>query len=294
MRLTVVMLCIAVLIGGCRKKPLQPPPQGPETESPAQESPPPAASQPPPESVPQERPKVPSVVAELTEAPLDVLPACTENGCRLILLFANRICVLSWQDGQKKEIQFSESLFGSIRSRAPSGKIMKFAKGYLILNQNLANPLYFTDNFDSPPGAYSERPDWLPIPEPGVNWYTLQDGRFYDFEPIPESGLAVIDTTYTIQIGRGGKLVPSTVRCGATLCSLFPVLYTSSPVNSDEPDAVMKFRAREDSVVLETIRPVQGNIVDLAISDLNQDGVQELLVTLKTAKGFMVEAMDVF
>ena len=210
------------------------------------------------------------------------------------MLFTNRLTVLNWQSGEKKEVLFPQRFFNSIRSRAPSGKILKFAKGYLILNQDLANPLYFTEDFDSPPGAYAERPDWLPVPEPGFNWYTLQDGRFFDFETLPEGGLAVIDTTYSIQVARGGKLLPATVRCGATLSSAFPVLYTSSPVYSDEPDAVMKFRVREDSVVLETTRPIQGTIVDLEVSDLNQDGIRELLVTWKGLKRITIEAMDAF
>ncbi len=295
MKILAIILCLVAFAGGCKKKlPEQPAPEAPKTESPSPQPPLPTLPQEPGKTVPPEHPKVPSILAELEEAPLDVFPACQQQNCRLILLFKNRIAVLQWQSGEKKEILFPQRFFQSIRSRAPSGKILKFAKGYLILNQDLTSPLYFTEDFDSPPGTYVEKPDWLPVPEPGFNWYTLQDGRFFDFETLAENGLAVIDTAYSIQIARGGKLVAATIRCGATLCSAFPVLYTSSPVHSDEPDAVMKFRVRDDSVMLESTRPSQGPIVDLAVSDLNQDGIQELLVTWKGSKGITIEAMDVF
>ncbi len=295
MKIIVIIVCLIAFAGGCHKKPPEPPPpETPKTESPSPRPPVPALPQEPGKSVPQEPLKVPSILSELGEAPLDIFPACREKNCRLLLLFTNRMTVLNWQSGEEKEVFFPQSFFNSIRSRSSSGKIIKFAQGYLILNQDLTNPLYFTEDFDSPPGAYVEKPDWLPVPEPGFNWYTLQDGRFFDFETLPGNGLAVIDTNYSIQIARKGKVVPSTVRCGATLCSVFPVLYASSPVHSDEPDAVMKFRVREDSVVLESTRPAQGTIVDLAVSDLNQDGVLELLVTWKGSRGITIEAMDVF
>jgi len=295
MKIAAIILCLVAFAGGCHKKSPEPPaPEPSKTEPPSPQPPSPVPPQEPGKTVLPERPKVPSIVAELEEAPLDVFPACQDQNCRLLLLFKNRVTVLNWQNGEKKEVLFPQSFLNSIRSRAPSGKILKFAKGYLILNQDLTNPLYFTEDFDSPPGAYVEKPDWLPVPQPGFNWYTLQDGRFYDFETLPENGFAVIDTTYSIQIARGGNLVPSTVRCGATLCSVFPVLYASSPVHSDGPDAIMKFRVREDSVVLESTRPAQGTIVDLAVSDLNQDGIQELLVTWKNSGRIAIEAMDVF
>ena len=56
----------------------------------------------------------------------------------------------------------------------------------------------------------------------------------------------------------------------------------------------MKFSNQNGTLQLITSRPVDGQIMDLAISDVNQDGQKELLVTMRTAKGILVDAQAPF
>ena len=236
--------------------------------------------------------KVPTPLAQLNEPPLDVAPACKSSACSVLLLYDNRLDVLDWQNGQTRSIAFPPSFQSAIRSRSPSGKILQFGDGYLVLYNNLANPIYFNAKLDPAPGLYTNRPEWLPIPEPGRNWFTLNDGHFYDFELLSEKGIAAAGTDYRLNVADAGNLLISTERVGATISVSKNSIYTSSPTLAGQPDTILKF----DRTTLQQVssRAMDGQITDLCITDLNGDGQSELLVTLISPHGIFIQVLEPF
>jgi len=236
--------------------------------------------------------KIPTPLAELKEGPLDIAPACLESACNLLLLYGAHLDVLDWKMGQTTSIKFGSTFFAPVKSRAPSGKILSFAKGYVILSNLLAYPLFFSGNLQAPPGIFTDKPSWLPTAQPGFNWFTLQDGHFYDFERFATNKMAAIDTSFHLNLAQEGNLAASQNRVGSKLCSSSTAIYTSSPSLPSDPDTILKF----DLASLQQIssRPVDGQILDLAITDLNQDGEMELLVTVRNTRGIRIDVMEPF
>ena len=237
---------------------------------------------------------IPTPLAQLQEAPMDLLQACNKDNCSVLLLYADRLEVLEWHKRNLRSIRIPSRFFSQIRSRAPSGKIVRFGDGFLVMHNNLAAPLYFDAELAGPPGLYTTKPEWLPLPDPGRNSFTLHDGRFYDFDLIEQDKFAAIDTRNRLSIAASGRLTTSAESIGGTFTVLLPLIYTSSPNLPDKPDAILKFSFQEDSIHFESSRPVEGQILDLLISDLNQDQEQELLVTVRNSRGILVEVQDLF
>ncbi|HEY4490455.1 MAG TPA: hypothetical protein VI958_00595, partial [Acidobacteriota bacterium] len=84
------------------------------------------------------------------------------------------------------------------------------------------------------------------------------------------------------------------IEAGGTLAVMLPSIYTSSPSMPDKNDAIWKFSVKDRSLELESSRPVDGQILDLLIGDLNNDGRSELIVTSRKSQGIMVEFQDLF
>jgi hypothetical protein len=277
----------------CAKKQIVsvPPQPSPSSEQPPATSPPP--SQPMHHDHAEHKEvKIPTPLAELKEEPLDIAPACLESSCDLILLYPNHLDVLDWKSGQMTEIKFAATFLTPVKSRAPSGKILPFPPGYVILSNCLAYPLFFSSNLQAPPGIFTDKPSWLPAAQPGFNWFTLQDGHFYDFERFSQNKMAAIDTSFHLNLAQEGNLATSQNKVGAKMCSSPTAIYTSSPTFPTEPDTILKF----DPVSLQQIstRPVDGQILDLAFTDLNQDGEMELLVTVRNSHGIRIDVLEPF
>jgi hypothetical protein len=235
--------------------------------------------------------KIPTPLAELQQAPLDIAPACLARNCDLLLLYNDHLDVLDWKTSQKRSLTFPPAFFASVKSRSPSGKILAYAQGYLILCNSLTNPVYFSADLKTP-AILSDTPAWLPLAQAGFNWFRLQDGRFYDFERYASNSMIAVDTSLHLNVAQAGNLVTSTDKAGATLCVSSSAIYTSSPNLPSDPDAILKF----DTASLKQVssHPVDGQILDLCIADLNQDGEVELLVTLKNGNGIRIDVMEPF
>jgi hypothetical protein len=287
------LIVLSLTAVACQKKHVAPAPPQPEPQTqPAEQAPSPAPAHDHEMHEGHKEVKVPTPLAQLQEVPLDVAPACKGSACSVLLLYNDRLDVLDWQNGQTRSIAFPPTFQSTIRSRAPSGKIVKFGDGYLVLNNNLANPVYFNTNLDPTPGIYTNRPEWLPIPEPGRNWFSLNDGHFYDFDLLSEKGIAAVDIDYRLNLADGGKLLTSAERVGATLSVFGASIYTSSPTLPNQPDTILKF----DRTSLQQVssRATDGQIADLCVTDLNGDGENELLVTVISMRGIFIQVLEPF
>lgn len=132
------------------------------------------------------------------------------------------------------------------------------------------------------------------MPEPGLNTFALRNGRFFDFQFISKNSLAVIDTAGNLEVGASGTLVKADKTVGGTLCLDEPVIYASSPSLPGQPDSILKFTMQNGTITFDSSREADGDIIDLAVTDLNQDQKKELLVTTVTSRGILIEVMDVF
>ncbi len=287
-------LFLLILSVSCQKKP-------------ASTAPAPA---PPPQHVHVET-KIPTPLAELKEAPLDLAVNCKAGAseCSVLLLYPDRITRLNWKSGQTQDFPVPREFFSSTPSRAPSGKIIpvnaelltrlpvpdseKTAIQYLVTNNNLLSLLYFDADLNGPfPLDCSKCP--IPIAVPGLNTFALRDGKFYDFEFLPGNELAVIDKKYQLSVGGKGQLATAGSQVGGTLCASSGYLYTSSPTPSGQSDSLLKFLNQNGEIGLESNRPFDGEILNLLIADLNQDGQNEMIVLLRTSRGIFMEVLEHF
>jgi hypothetical protein len=265
------------------------PPQLPPPEQPSQ----------PPEHH-HEAALVPTPLAQLKERPLDLYPDCdpalvdADHACALLILYPDRIEALDWKKNETKQWAFRGESVAAVRSRAPSGKIMPFRKGYLVLSNTLASPQYLAGDLASPPAPVKEPLEGLPLPEPGLNTFMLRNGRFFDFQFLSKTSLAVVDTAGNLEVGSGGALIKADKQVGGTFCFDDPVFFASSPSLPDQPDSILKFALHDDAITFDSTHDADGEIVDLAISDLNRDQKKELLVTTVTTRGIFIEVMDPF
>jgi len=243
---------------------------------------------------------IPQPLAQLKEAPLDVYPDCDPallNGssdCLLLLLYPDRIDILNWKKQTTNSVHIGNEFQAAIRSRAPAGKILPFRTGFLILESQLTSPLFVDAKLQSPPTAMREKLEGLPLPEPGTNAFLMKNGRFFDFEYVSQIALAVIDTSQKLQVGSSGTLVTADKLVGGTFWYADSTFYTSSPSATGENDQILKFRYFGDSILFQASRPVEGQILDLTVADLNQDHVKELVVTSINSRGIFMEATDLF
>lgn len=281
-----VLLLAIVFLASCQPKI---PPQQPVPEQPSQ----------PPEHH-HEAVLVPTPLAQLKERPLDLFPDCdpalvdSAHSCSLLILYPDRVEALDWKKNETKQWPFPGQSIAAVRSRAPSGKIMPFRKGFLLLANSLAFPQYLAGDLASPPAPVKETIEGLPLPEPGLNTFTLRNGRFFDFQFLSKISLAVVDTAGNLEVGSGGTLVKAEKPVGGTFCFDDSVFYASSPSMTDQPDSILKFRMTDDAIAFDSAHDVDGEIDDLVVTDLNQDEKKELVVATVTTRGIFVEVMDLF
>ncbi len=233
--------------------------------------------------------KVPTPLAQLPEAPLDIAQNCPPAGiCSLLILYSDRLVELFWEKGEERIIPLPPT---SRRSRAPSGKILTQADVFVILSNNLAVPVTLDRHLRN---VTSETPLPVPLPEPESNTYIMADGRFYDFELIEPTVLAVIDSSDRLAIAEQGKLVQSIERVGGALSVDLPSIYTSSPVLPGEPDALIRFTYVNGVLQRDRSLSMDGSITGISVTDLNQDGLTELLVVLENSHGVFIDVREPF
>ena len=225
-----------------------------------------------------------------------ILPSICEEGstpCELAILYPDRIEILNWTTLARRIKSIPAEFFAPVRSRAPSGKILKNGEHYLVLNSNLSAPLQYDLKFNGPLSDQAPLPI-LPTVASGLNYYTLGDGRFFDFEPLESGGMAVIETGRRLSVAAHGEISTSSQQAGASLAVHWPTLYTSAPVPPGQPDSVQKFTLDGQTLLLASSRPADGDIIDLAVTDLNRDEAAELLVTVRKPEGVFVEVWEIF
>lgn len=274
------LLCTALclLLAACSK---QVPPSTPVPPEPTE-----------PHQHVHEEVEIPTPLAELKEPPLDLIPYCENTPyCAVLLLYPDRLELLDWKSGSTKQILLKK--IRGIRSRAPSGKLIKSGSYYWVLHNNYPEPLCFNSELNTCEDA-APAPLNFPRAAPGVNYFFLYDGKFYDLEIGAEQKMAVIETSRHLSIAESGRRVTSQERVGGCLAISWPVFYTSSPSLPEEADAILKFAIEQDALVLKTSRPILGQILDITVSDLNQDEAFELLATVKTANGIFIQVFDAF
>lgn len=245
-------------------------------------------------------PLLPTPLAELQAPPLDEFPDCDEkilsadHGCRLLLLYTDRVEALNWSTGEKKTFLWTTADVASVVSRAPSGKIVPFRSGFLLLSNSLEKPLFLAADLSAAPRAVQETVEGLPLPEAGLNTFTLRNGKFWDFQFLSRTTLAVITTSGSIQLGSEGKLLKSDRTVGGTFWCDDRTFYCSSPSLPGQSDAIWKFQWNGDAISFESAKDADGEILDLAVTDLNQDQKKELLVTTRNDHGIFIEVQEPF
>jgi hypothetical protein len=151
--------------------------------------------------------------------------------------------------------------------------------------------LKYDSNLNDPSPA--EQSTNIPKAAPGLNTFLLMNGRFYDFEFLNPKGMAVIQDNQTLSIG-AGTLTTANEIVGSSLAVVWPAIYTSSSSLPDQPDSIMKFVYENSSLALVSRQQVEGEILDLAVTDLNKDGVLELLATVRTKNQIFIDVLEAF
>jgi hypothetical protein len=288
------VLLLVFLTTACEKKPVQ-------TVPPVE---------PPHEHMHAER-LIPTPLAQLKEAPLDLSAACKPGAreCSILLLYSQKITVLDWKSGQTQDISFPRNFFSPTISRAPSGKIIsvnldvgnrinvtdsqKASIKYLITNNNLSSFVYLDADLNGPFLLDCSK-CLIPVATPGVNTFALKDGKFHDFEFLPANELAIIDDQYHLSMGGKGTLITAASEVGNTLFVQLPYIYTSAATFPGQRDALQKFLYQNGQIILESSQSYDGEILDILIADLNQDGKSEMIVTLNSSRGIFLDVLENF
>lgn len=253
-----------------------------------------------PEPGPETSEPIPSTLMTLEQPPLDLLP-CKDG---LILLYPDHLELRDWKEKKDRYFLFSEKFRADTRSRAPSGKILAIQGDFLrrltlpassdsdlffvITASDLSGPIYFDSAWNGPfPVSCHGCP--LPVATPGLNTFQIADGHFFDFELLPESRIAVVDSHNQLSLADRGNLITADRPVGSTLCADWPHLYTSAAVDSASNDSLLQFVYQDNALVLESLRDVNGQILNLSLSDLDHDHKQELLAVVKNAGSIRVE-----
>jgi hypothetical protein len=234
---------------------------------------------------------IPTPVAQLQATPLDVSQGCEQakEDCELLVLYADSIERINWKTSNKRRISFPLEYFAQVRSRAPSGKILNIDGTYIIVQNNLTDPLQYDLKLDQFSAA--NLPAQIPRATPGLNIFSLMNGHFYDFEVLNPKGLAVIQQDQRLSIG-AGTLITSNEQVGGSLAVLGTTIYTSSNSLPGQPDALLKFVYNNPSLMLQSTTQMDGDILDLAATDLNQDNALELLITIRRNGGIFIDVVE--
>lgn len=234
---------------------------------------------------------VPTPLAQLKRIPMDSAEHCPdqEQDCSLLLLFPNELVQRNWKEGTERAFPLERT---GIRSRAPSGKILKIQNNIFLFTNELQGPVVYDQNLQP---IRANVPSRFPLPEPGRNTYSLADGRFFDFEPFHAKGLAVVDLQNRLSLADEGKLATAGEPAGSTLHVSPPYIYTSSPVLPGAgQDSILKFIYKDGLLRLEASQKMDGSIYDILLTDLNRDGQKELLVTVMNSRGIFIEVHEDF
>lgn len=234
---------------------------------------------------------IPTPVAQLQSVPLDVSQGCNHDNedCELLVLYADSIERINWKTNNKRRISFPLDYFAQTRSRAPSGKILNLDGTYIIVQNNLTEPLQYDLEHDE--FATANLPPQIPRSTPGLNIFSLMNGHFYDFEVLSPKGLAVIQEDQRLSIG-AGTLITSNELVGGSLAVFGAAIYTSSNSLPAQPDSLLKFAYNNPSLMLQSTTQMDGEILDLAATDLNQDNAQELLITIRRNGGIYIDVIE--
>ena len=237
---------------------------------------------------------IPTPVAQLKEAPLDVGQFCSSDSpaCEITLLYSDRIEFLNWKTLARRVKNIPPAFFSPTRSRAPSGKILQTNAGFVVVNNNLSAPLNFDAQFNGPGPPVANAA--LPVATPGYNTYALGDGKFSDFEILTDGGMAVVDPNHHLSVAREGALNTAANPAGGALAVNGRHIYTSAATLPGQPDSVQRFTFQDGAVTFDSSRPALGAIVDVAVTDLNKDGIPELLVTVQRPEGVFIEVWEPF
>jgi hypothetical protein len=234
---------------------------------------------------------IPTPVAQLQSAPLDVSQYCEHENedCELVVLYPDSIERIDWKTNNKRRISFPQEYFAQVRSRAPSGKILNVDGNYIIDQNNLTEPLQYDLKQDL--FTVANLPPQIPRATPGLNVFSLMNGHFYDFEVLDPKGLAVIQEDQRLSIG-AGTLITSNELVGGSLAVVGTTIYTSSNSLPGQPDSLLKFAYNNPSLMLQSTTQMDGEILDLAATDLNHDNAAELLITIKRNGGIFIDVIE--
>ena len=231
---------------------------------------------------------IPTPLADLKSIPLDVAENCNGKDCSLLLLYSNQLVERNWRTAVERVIPLPRT--GS-PSRAPSGKILA-ADGFIwIATNNLSSPVAFDPELNMKNAAWPSR---FPVAKPGLNTFTLADGEFFDFQEIGSAAMAVITAKNKLQIADRKNLLTAVDAVGGSLCVSLPYIYASSASLPGQKDSILKFRLENGVLTMEKSEPVDGSVCDIAVTDLNRDGKQEMLVTLQNERGIFIEVHEPF
>jgi hypothetical protein len=232
---------------------------------------------------------IPTPVAQLQTIPLDVAQGCEKQSCEVLVLYEDSIERIEWKTSNKRRTFFPTEYFAQLRSRAPSGKILNHDESYIIIQNNLTQPLQYDLNLDQ--FTLANLPPQIPRAVPGVNIFSLMNGHFYDFEVLNPKGLAVIQEDQRLSIG-AGTLVSSNDLVGGSLAVSGSTIYTSSNSLPGQTDSLLKFTYNNPSLILQSTTPMDGEILDLAATDLNRDNAPELLITIRRNGGIYIDVRE--
>jgi hypothetical protein len=272
---------------------------------------PPPVVEPPPHHVHKET-KINTPLLQAKEPPLDVYAACLDPSrktCSILILSTRTFTIIDWEKGSARMETFPSELLTLSPSRAASGKIIpvtteladrlplsddeKQRVRYIITNNDLESPVFYDAEFTAAyPVPCKSCP--FPVAVPGFNTFALRDGKFFDFEILPANEMATIDQNYHLNVRGKGHLANSDIEVGGTLCASLPFIYTSSHTLPGQPDIMLKFRYENGSLTQESSHQMDGEILDLFVFDLNQDGIQEMIVTLKKSNGIFLDVLEDF
>jgi hypothetical protein len=234
---------------------------------------------------------IPTPVAQLQSTPLDVSQGCIDGNedCELLVLYSDSIERINWKTSNKRRISFPQEYFAQTPSRAPSGKILNVNGTYIIDQNNLTEPLQYDLKLDQFTPA--SLPPQIPRATPGLNIFSLMNGHFYDFEILNPKGLAVIQEDQRLSIG-AGTLVSSNELVGGSIAVFGSTIYTSSNSLPGQLDSLLKFSYGNPSLTLRSTTQMDGEILDLAATDLNRDKAQELLITIRRNGGIYIDVVE--
>jgi hypothetical protein len=235
---------------------------------------------------------IPTPVAQLQAAPLDVSQGCEQpnKDCELLVLYADSIERIDWKTNNKRRISFPLEYFAQAHSRAPSGKILNIDATCIIVQNNLTEPLQYDLKLDQFTTT-TNLPPQIPRATPGLNIFSLMNGHFYDFEVLNPKGLAVIQEDQRLSIG-AGTLITSNELVGGSLAVVGTTIYTSSNSLPGHPDSLLKFAYNNPSLMLQSTTQMDGEILDLAATDLNHDNAPELLITIRRNGGIYIDVVE--